>query len=193
VTAIDVEARVATTTQRTIAYDQLISSAPLPALLAITSTPHDPAVFGWNKVLVFNLGFDRKGASGVHWMYFPDRARRFYRVGWYDNIFGADRMSLYVEIGATRDAVLDVPAERARVLADLAAEGIVIDHQLVAEHHVVLDPAYVHVTRASLAEAMRVRAELATAGIHSAGRYGRWTYCSIEDNLVEARELAKAL
>jgi hypothetical protein len=40
---------------------------------------------------------------------------------------------------------------------------------------------------------MRVRAELATSGIHSAGRYGRWTYCSIEDNLVEARELARQL
>ncbi len=194
ITAIDVGARVATTSRgRTIAYRHVISSAPLPALLAITGTPHDPAVFGWNKVLVFNLGFDRKGATGVHWMYFPDRARRFYRVGWYDNIFDSDRMSLYVEIGATRDAVLDVAAERDRVLADLAAEGIVTDHQLVAEHHVVLDPAYVHVTRASLAEAARVRAELAAAGVHSAGRYGRWTYCSIEDNLVEARELAQLL
>jgi hypothetical protein len=126
-------------------------------------------------------------------MYFPDRARRFYRVGWYDNIFDADRMSLYVEIGLARDEPVDVAAERARVLADLAAEGIVTDHRLVAEHHVVLDPAYVHVTRASLAEAARVRAELAAHGVHSAGRYGRWTYCSIEDNLVEARALAGSL
>ena len=39
------------------------------------ASPHDPAVFTWNKVLVFNLGFDRKGPRGVHWMYFPDRAR----------------------------------------------------------------------------------------------------------------------
>jgi hypothetical protein len=170
-----------------------VSSAALPALLAITGTPHEPAVFGWNKVLVFNLGFDRKGARDVHWMYFPDRARRFYRVGWYDNILATDRMSLYVEIGARRDEVLDVDAERARVLADLAAEGIVRDHVLVASHHVVLDPAYVHVTRASLADAARLRDSLAAAGVHSAGRYGRWTYCSIEDNLVEARELAAAL
>jgi protoporphyrinogen oxidase len=126
-------------------------------------------------------------------MYFPDRARRFYRVGWYDNILGADRMSLYVEIGAARGERLDVDAERDHVLADLAAEGIVRDHALVASHHVVLDPAYVHVTRASHVDAARLRAELAAAGVHSAGRYGRWTYCSIEDNIVEARELAQAL
>jgi hypothetical protein len=26
--------------------------------------------------------------------------------------------------------------------------------------------------------------------VHVAGRYGGWTYCSIEDNIVEARALA---
>jgi protoporphyrinogen oxidase len=191
VVAIDRARRVATTTTREIAYRRIVSSAPLPALLAIAGVAHDPAAFTWNKVLVFNLGFDRKGPSGVHWMYFPDRARRFYRVGWYDNILEADRMSLYVEIGAARDAVLDVDAELRRVLDDLAAERIVTDHQLVASHHVVLDPAYVHITQRSLADVARLRDALAADGIHSAGRYGRWTYCSIEDNLVEARELAR--
>jgi hypothetical protein len=126
-------------------------------------------------------------------MYFPDRALRFYRVGWYDNIFASERMSLYVEIGLGRDEPIDVAGERARVLADLAAERIVTDHRLVAEHHVVLDPAYVHVTAASIAAAARLRGELAARGVHSAGRYGRWTYCSIEDNLVEARALAREL
>ena len=27
--------------------------------------------------------------------------------------------------------------------------------------------------------------------IYSIGRYGSWTYCSIEDNILEARELAE--
>jgi hypothetical protein len=27
--------------------------------------------------------------------------------------------------------------------------------------------------------------------VYSIGRYGGWTYCSIEDNIVEARALAK--
>jgi hypothetical protein len=31
---------------------------------------------------------------------------------------------------------------------------------------------------------------LEAAGVHSVGRYGGWTYCSIEDNMVETRELA---
>jgi protoporphyrinogen oxidase len=102
-------------------------------------------------------------------------------------------MSLYVEIGARHDAALDVDALRDRVVADLRREAIVTDHQLVAHHHVVLDPAYVHITQASLAETARLKAELARHGVHSVGRYGGWTYCSIEDNLVETRALAQSL
>ena len=193
VTAIDLDARTVTTPRRTIAFERVVSSAPLPALARMTGIAHDPAVFTSNKVLVWNLGFDRKGARGIHWMYFPDPATSFYRVGWYDNIIGGDRMSLYVEIGAPTGAAFDVDALRARVLADLAREQIVTDHELVAHHHVVLDPAYVHITRASLAETTRLRDALAARGIYSVGRYGAWTYCSIEDNLVETRELARNL
>jgi len=188
-TAIDLVAKTVTTPDRTIRYGRVVSSAPLPALARIANVPHAP-VFTSNKVLVWNLGFDRKGPAGVHWMYFPDRARSFYRVGWYDNILDGDRMSLYVEIGAPHDATFDPDAVRARVLDDLARENIVDGHRLVSHHHVVLDPAYCHITKASLAETTRLIELLAGAGVHSVGRYGRWTYCSIEDNLIETRALA---
>ena len=193
VEAIDLRRRVARTSTRELRYERLISSAPLPALLAMCGLAHDAGAFTWNKVLCFNLGFDRKGRDDVHWMYVPDPARSFYRVGWYDNILGGDRMSLYVELGAARDATFDVDAARERVLADLAAEGWVNGHRLVSWHAVVLDPAYVHITRRSQAEHARVRRTLEAAGVYSVGRYGGWTYCSIEDNLIETRELARAL
>lgn len=144
-------------------------------------------------MLVFNLGFDGKGPKDLHWLYVPDPARAFYRVGFYDNIFGSPRMSLYVELGFPKDARLDVAAERKRVLAGLRAEGIVTTQRLVAEHHVVMNPAYVHITRRSMAEHARLAAELEKAGVYSIGRYGGWTYCSIEDNLVEARALMTTL
>jgi hypothetical protein len=142
--------------------------------------------------LVFNLGFDQKGPRGVHWIYYPDRARSFYRVGFYDNMFDTDRMSLYVELGYARDATIDAEAALARVLDDLRAEGVVTSHKLVAHHSVVMDPAYVHITQASLAEHRRVSRILNAHGVVPAGRYGGWTYCSIEDNIVEARAIAAA-
>ena len=66
-------------------------------------------------------------------------------------------MCLYVEIGLPQEGPVDVDATRERVLADLAREKIVTDHRLVAWHSVVMDPAYVHITRKSLAETARVR------------------------------------
>ena len=189
VVAIDLKQRVATTTQREITYERLVSSMPFNRLLELAKVPHDAGVFTSNKVLVFNLGFDRKGPRAVHWVYYPNRERVFYRVGFYDNIFDTDRMSLYVEIGLPTDAVVDVDAARARVLADLEREGVIAGHKLVAEHHVVMDPAYVHITQASLRDHARLSAELKTHGVYSIGRYGAWTYCSIEDNIVEARAL----
>lgn len=193
---IDLGQRVAHTSRgRSIRYEQVVSSAPFPRLLEMTGLAHDAAAFTWNKVLVFNLGFDRKGPSGIHWVYFPQRDLSFYRVGFYDNIFGTDRMSLYVEIGFPRDAVVDegvVAGMRARVLGDLARVGIVEGHELVSHHSVVLDPAYVHITKGSLAEVERCKGALAEHGVRSIGRYGSWTYCSIEDNIVEARLLAES-
>jgi len=37
-------------------------------------------------------------------------------------------------------------------------EAIVTGHQLISHDHVVLDPAYVHITQASLAETARLKA-----------------------------------
>jgi len=193
---IDLEAKIATTTLRRIRYDALVSSAPLPSLLRICRVPFDLRVFSHNAVLVFNLGFDSKGPSSVHWIYYPQPALVFYRVGFYDNIFSSDRMSLYVEVGLPGHANLAASERatmKARVLADLRACGIVTHQRLVASHDVLLDPAYVHITARSSAEAAAKKALLATHRVHSIGRYGSWTYCSIEDNIVEARSLAEQL
>jgi protoporphyrinogen oxidase len=190
---IDLKKRIARTTQREIHFERMVTSAPFDRLVKMTGLPHDAEAFTWNKVLVFNLGFDRKADTGRHWVYYPDRATSFYRIGYYDNIFDSDRLSLYVELGYARDAKLD-PAEidrlRERVLEDLRREGVIRDHQLVAHHSVVMDPAYVHITRASLAEHARLSRILRANGVYPIGRYGAWTYCSIEDNIVEARALA---
>jgi protoporphyrinogen oxidase len=190
---LDLARRVAHTPRRAIRFERLVSSMPFNRLAALSGLSHDPAVFTWNKVLVFNLGFDRKGPPAPHWIYYPARDRVFYRIGFYDNIFDSDRMSLYVEIGFPAGAAIDVAATRAQVLEDLRREGLVTDHRLVAEHSVVMDPAYVHITRASMAEHARLAAALRTHGVHSIGRYGGWTYCSIEDNIVEARTLVSSM
>src|SRR6185436_4552813 len=182
VLGIDLERKLARTSQRTIHFEYLLSSVPFPLLLGLCGIEFEAGLYSHNQVLVFNLGFDAKGASGIHWIYYPERDLSFYRVGFYDNIFDTPRMSLYVEVGfpsSVRLGTEHIGAARTRVLADLRRVGVIDQQRLVAEHHVVLDPAYVHITQASLASVAEHKALLALRGVFSAGRYGSWTYCSI--------------
>jgi protoporphyrinogen oxidase len=190
--AVDLDQKLVRTAKGTYRFERLISSAPFPSLLKLCGLPVDDT-WSWNQVLVFNLGFDAKGPRAVHWIYYPDRTLPFYRVGFYDNIFDGPRMSLYVELGFSRDAPIDVAEARERVLEGLRREGVVTTQRLVAEHSVVMNPAYVHITQRSNAEVARLKEKLEAKGVFSIGRYGSWTYCSIEDNIVEARALATRL
>ena len=38
-----------------------------------------------------------------------------------------------------------------------------------------------------------LKKRLALNNVFSIGRYGSWTYCSIEDNIIEAQELTRYL
>jgi protoporphyrinogen oxidase len=190
---LDVPRRRAITTKREIAFDHMISSIPLVRLAEMAGLPDDSGAFSWNKVLVFNLGFDRKGPRDVHWLYFPERSFPFYRVGFYDNILDGDRMSLYVEIGLPRNEPVDLEHFHTETLRGLRAARILTEHQLVAWHSVVLDPAYVHITPAGIVRRDRTVAALRQNQIHSVGRYGGWTYCSIEDNILEARRTVREI
>lgn len=180
---------------RELRFDRLISTVPLPQLLRMLGNDDPKNIYSSNKVLVFNLGFDQKGKNTVdHWIYFPDKQFVFYRVGFYDNILSQDRMSLYVEIGYPEEGSVTPEELLPRVLADLKACGIVGGDQQLVDHQVILmNPAYVHITQKSTEEIQKQKKLLESDSIFSIGRYGSWTYCSIEDNIKEARGLSRLL
>lgn len=186
--SVDLNHKTAVTNKRVIPFDNLISTAPFPKLMDMCGIEYDKSIYSWNKVLVFNLGFDKKGPETKNnWIYFPDRELVFYRVGFYDNIIGQDKMSLYVEIGFNhKEQNIDIDQLLERTLSDLKRAGIMTDQQLVAAHHVIMDPAYVHITRQSEEDKLRKKEYLAQSNVYSIGRYGSWTYCSLEDNIHEA-------
>ncbi|MCS6858161.1 MAG: FAD-dependent oxidoreductase [Sandaracinaceae bacterium] len=191
---VDRERKIARTTRREIAFEHLVSTIPFVRLLEMSGLLYEQGIYTSNAVLVFNLGFDRKGPTGIHWAYFPQREIFFYRVGFYDNILNTLHMSLYVEIGFPSGQSFsdeEIQSHLERVLEDLRKVGILTDQRLVAWHWVLMDPAYVHITKASIADVSRKKRVLESRGIFSIGRYGSWTYCSIEDNIIEARALAE--
>ena len=179
-------------------YDVLINTAPLNRFLplldrgAMSSYANS---LSWNKVLVLNLGFERKASDpAIHWLYVPGSEADYYRVGFYDNILGTDRASLYAEIGFASDAVVRPEAELESTLRALHAQGLIReDNRLLSHTALLMDPAYVHL-RPDTGETLRVVKErLAEADIACIGRYGGWRYCSTEDCMLEAFALAGRL
>lgn len=180
---------------RSIKYDRLISTLPFPSLLRMALVDYEDDVYNWNQVLCFNLGFNTKGVDKVnHWLYFPEKKYCFYRIGFYDNIIGQDRMSLYVELGFSKKEKVCPNEWLGRVLEDLKHAGIISDGQILVDYQsIVMDPAYVHINKESLLDVARKKELLANYDVYSIGRYGSWTYCSIEDNITEAKDLAQTL
>jgi protoporphyrinogen oxidase len=186
--------KVAYTNKREIKFDKLISSMPFPVLLNKCEKKYDKDIYSWNKVLVFNLGFDKKGVDKLnHWVYFPEKKYSFYRIGYYDNIFNDDRLSLYVELGFDKDENVDKDKYLPIILNDLKKAGIITNHELLSYVSILMDPAYVHVNQSSEIDKKRIMKELEDYGVYSIGRYGDWKYCSIEDNIIEAKELSKSI
>lgn len=174
-----------------IHYDRLISTIPFPKLMELTGENVHPSL-SWNQVLVFNIGFDKQGLDTKnHWIYFPEEKYCFYRVGFYSNILGSDKCSLYVELGFDKHAKIQPEEWYERVLHDLQeAQIITADMKVVDYETIVMNPAYVHVSSEGTQYVATQKEQLAKNDIYSIGRYGSWTYCSIEDNIKEAKALA---
>lgn len=188
---IDAEKKMVFTKDGPIKYKTLISTMPFDKLYPILYSEPNPNLSS-NKVAVFNLGFDKPTKIKSHWRYFPGN-QIFYRIGFYNNILGTDKMSLYVEIGADSKRRLKEDLLLNKVMEDLKDSGIITNHQLVDHQFIIMDPAYVHINENSESDYKKFCKKYNKKGIYSIGRYGSWTYCSIEDNIIQAKRLIKKL
>jgi protoporphyrinogen oxidase len=102
-------------------------------------------------------------------------------------------MSLYVEISFKTDEEINQKELLEKVLDDLKKCSIIENHNLVDYQFLLLNPAYVHITEESNNLYNSWSEEFNPKNIYSIGRYGSWTYCSIEDNIIEAELLAKKI
>lgn len=190
---IDVRKHLVYTDDVAYEYENLINTAPLNRFIKILGKKDEEA-FSYNKVLVFNMGFDKPSVNkALDWIYIPDKKINFYRVGFYNNILGMEELSIYVEIGYGKEDKIDVEQAKKDTLMNLRMMGIIKEHILVDYEPVLMSPAYVHISPKSNALKEEICKELKEKNIYSIGRYGGWTYCSMEDCFLEAYALAKEL
>jgi protoporphyrinogen oxidase len=186
---IDLKNKIVKTNNGEIKFNKLVSTLPFDKLLQITNQPSD---LSSNKVVVFNLGFDKGSDIKTHWRYFPND-EIFYRVGFYNNILGQEKLSLYVEIGLEKTDTFDQVELLNTVLMDLRKSKVITDHNLIDYQFLMMNPAYVHITDKSKKTYENWCKKYNQQKIFSIGRYGEWTYCSIEDNIIKAKEISDYL
>jgi protoporphyrinogen oxidase len=187
---IDLENKIAQTNNGYIKFNKLVNTMPFDTFMELTGKKVDH--LSSNKVVVFNLGFDLPTDIESNWVYYPGD-EIFYRVGFYNNIFNTDRMSLYVEIGMEKtDEVIEDELLK-KILEDLIKVGVVTNHTLVDHQMIIMNPAYVHITKESKEIYNDWGKKNNPNGLFSIGRYGSWTYCSIEDNILQSKELSVRL
>ncbi len=202
VTSIDLNKKEVTlSTKEVISYNNLINTIPFNkflSLLNIQEYTNFSNELSYNKVLVFNLGFDKKSTyNNTDWIYFPDKNINFYRAGFYDNILSTDKLSMYIEIGYSKESIIDestINKELSLTLDNLKKCKIIDDtFKLVKYESIIMDPAYVHIDTLHDKLVKEIINDLETKNVYSVGRYGSWTYSSMEDAMLQSKELVEKL
>lgn len=190
---IDTNKKIVETTNEVYMFEYLINSIPFNNFMNLCGENLSEKL-SWNKVLVFNMGFDRQSVDNtIHWIYYPDTALNFYRVGFYNNILNQDKLSIYVEIGFSKYDVVDIDIQYNLTLENLKKVGIIDEHKVISYEAILIDPAYVHISTESKKYVEERERKLSQNNIYTIGRYGDWTYCSMEDCFIQARDLARKI
>lgn len=183
-----------------IEYEYLINTMPLNRFLKLIGG-YDELLseMSYNKVLVFNLGFDKASplCKNEHWIYIPSKDCNYYRAGFYNNILCSEKLSMYIEIGYNKDdeitkEVIDKQLEL--TLKNLEESGIINkDMKLVDHETIIMDPAYVHIETETTKKIDALKSEFKNKCVYTIGRYGAWIYNSMEDSMLKAKELAEKI
>ena len=178
-----------------IQYEYLINTSPFNNFLELMNGNYSVIAndLSYNQVLVFNLGFENDSENKEHWIYFPDKSLNFYRIGFYNNILNENKMSLYVEIGFSKNDKIDVEEQLKLTLENLEKVGIIKDNKLVKYNSIIMNPAYVHINTEHMKIIESVKEQFEENNIFTIGRYGDWTYCSMEDCMISAKELVEKI
>jgi protoporphyrinogen oxidase len=179
-------------------WDLAFSSLPLRELCRLTAPGEIAAgadILSHSSTLVFNIGIRGPLADalqGAHWVYVPDPAIPFYRVGVYSNISWGlcppDCAALYVEVATPCDTPLRLAQMQPRVLEALAHLGWVDPSAILCVSTSAIPCAYVHHTPETAQFTPWAKQALRSHGVIPIGRYGRWDYTSMEDSIHSAIE-----
>ena len=204
VVTVDVRARtVECQNGARVHYDRLISTIPLPELVRRLSRVRSAirqSVKRLRHVSVTNvvLGVDRPTLSPYHWVYFPEKHFRFYRVGFPSNLTPSVAPSGQSLVSVELSHVPSERVDRERVIQQaidgLRDCGILRrDDRITMQEVLDIPYAYVIFDHARDRELATILRGLREHGIESIGRYGAWEHSSMEEAVWQGKCSAEAI
>jgi protoporphyrinogen oxidase len=178
----------------------LINTIPLKNLLKIIKEPtnlnlkKEARNLKCNAVANFNIGYKNCYKNKKHWIYFPEKKYPFYRVGFWHTfspkMAPSNCQSLYGELSyiPTQKEIFKKPIDQAikKVL-----EIFRINKQDVITKNVLnIKNAYVIYDMWRENNLEKIHKILHEKSIFSVGRYGQWKYSSMQDSIIDGKEIA---
>lgn len=188
-----------------IAYDQLLSTIPLPELVRILGHEAPQAIHDAAQALrhvsvrCVNLGIGRENLTDKHWIYYPEETV-FHRIfvqgnaSPHNNPPGGFGLTCEITYSPTKPLPCDGQALIDRCVAECRAVGMLREDDEVLTANIVDMPyAYVIYDHARQANVALIRQWLADRDILLAGRYSEWEYYNSDHAFVAGKRAAEAV
>lgn len=149
-----------------------------------------------NSVINFNLGFNRENITDYHWIYYPEKDFNFYRIGFWNNI---NKNSVPKGHSAIYGEISYIPGTKSeKELFNLTKKSIeqtlkifnLTQKNIVTEKILHIDHAYVIYDFWREKNINKILETLKNLNIHSIGRYGEWNYSSMQEAVLQAKNIA---
>lgn len=204
VESIDIKNKIITFSNGTReSYNQLITTLPLDVLLKIIIEPADSTLkkaekkLLCNSVINFNLGINKPDLSDKHWIYYPEEKYPFYRIGFPHN-FSAQAVpencsSLYGEFSYLKNTKQEIDQKLAFSLQATKKLFALSESDILVEKVIDIKHAYVIYNKWRDHNLPLILERLAQFGIYSVGRYGAWKYASMQEGILDGKEIGEKL
>ncbi len=181
---------------RSMRYGSLISTVPLPRLVAMTAgcppqIRHAARALQTLPLHCFHVGVEGQLTTSDHWRYFPGKDASFFRLVFSSNICATaapgGMSSLIVEVSGA-----EPPGEVKRNLPrELARLGIAPAGRARVLRCFHIPGGYPVPSVGAAQAAAAVRSFFSAHGVLTAGRFGRWEHSSIEDCFLDGIRAAE--
>jgi UDP-galactopyranose mutase len=188
---------------RTVAYEQLISTMPLPALVnligheAPAAIQNAAAALRHVSVRCVNIGVGREALTEKHWIYYPEDTV-FHRIFVQGNASphcnppGGFGLTCEITYSPAKPLAWEGEALIRRCIEDCIRVGIFdTDDPIICANQVDMPVAYVVYDHDRAANVDLIRAWLSEYDIILAGRYSEWEYYNSDHAFIAGRKAAE--